>query len=120
MGKLIVVQERFLHGSPTIRDMPELLGPNGGEVGVVVIRERGKVVCLPGCRLFRLRETELPHFPVYPVFPVFNCLGDGPPPFARIPESFCSAQSRFARIRNPSSRGLHHAVQVGWVWVGES
>jgi hypothetical protein len=122
-GKVIVIQEWFRHYSPTIQDVPEVLRLNGDEVGVV-IQERGKLVCLPGCRLFRLRGKKLPHFIV---FPVFNCFGDGPTPFIVIPE-FRSAQARLARIhrrkvsRSPgrdgsvtrSSRSGQFGSACGW------
>jgi hypothetical protein len=81
-GKVIVIQEWFRHYSPTIQDVPEVLRLNGDEVGVV-IQDRGKLVCLPGCRIFRLGGKELPYFTV---FPVFNCFGDGSAQSIVIPE----------------------------------
>jgi hypothetical protein len=107
-GKVNVIQEWFRHYSRTIKAVPEVLRLNGDEIGVV-IRERGKLVCLPGCRFLRLRGETLPHFTV---FPVFNCFGDGPAPFIVIPE-FRSAQARFARIHR---RKVYIAQsRSGWV-----
>jgi hypothetical protein len=38
--------------TPAIQGVPGLLLLDGDEVGMV-LRDRKKVVCLPGCRLFR-------------------------------------------------------------------
>jgi hypothetical protein len=75
----------------------------------VVLQDRVRLVCLPGCRLSRLRGKELPHFTV---FPMFNCYGHAPPPFVVV-LGLSGAQARFAAIHRRKAHITHSPS--GWV-----
>ena len=107
-GKTAVVRAWFTHYAPLVEGMDPRLVMNSDEVGVA-IKDRQKLVCLEGCRLFRLWGKKLPHVTV---FPVFNCYGEGPPPFIVLPE-FVSAQTRFRTIHQ--HRVYVTQSKTGWV-----
>ena len=83
-----VLEQWFAHHQTIVRGGRPGLLPNADEVGVAV-RDRTKLICPPGSRLFRLRGKRLPHFTV---LPVFNKFGGGPAPFIVVPE-LLSAQT---------------------------
>jgi hypothetical protein len=107
-GKTRVVEEWFRVQTPRVQGVDPRLVLNGDECGVA-IKEREKLVCIPGGRLFRLRGAKLPHFTV---FPVFNCFGHGPLPFIVMPR-FASVRRRFERI-HPHKAHLTDS-RSGWV-----
>jgi hypothetical protein len=102
-GKTRVLAHWFQHYTLAMEDIPEFLRYNGDEVGVV-IRDSGKLVCLPECRLFRLRCKKLPHITV---FPVFNCFADSRPPFVVLP-MVVNVKARCAKI-HPAALFLDNA-----------
>jgi hypothetical protein len=71
---------------------------DGDEVGVAV-KQRVRLICVVGCRLFRPRGGKLPHLTG---FLVFNCFSDGPFFFGLVPD-FVSAQTRFRASAGGSS-----------------
>jgi hypothetical protein len=104
-----VLEFRFGHYTPAIQDVPELLLLNGDEVGVV-LGDTKKVVCTPGCRLFRMKDKKLPHFTA---FPLFNRCGYAPTAFHCVD----GVQDREGAIcENSPPASLHHPVQV---WLGK-
>ena len=107
-GKTGVIKQWFGHYQAILQGVRPCLLLNADEVGVA-IRDRTKLICLPGSRLFRLRGKKLPHFTV---FPLFNKFGEGPAPFIVIPE-LLSAQARFRTIHR---RKVYIAQsRSGWV-----
>jgi hypothetical protein len=92
-GRTGVVRTWFDHHGQDVNDVPERLRLNGDEVGAAV-NYLGKWICIPGCRLFKLRGTKLPHLTV---FSVFNCFADSPPLFVVVPK-LKSVKNRFRAI----------------------
>ena len=107
-AKTQVLDVWFRRHTPHVNDVPELLRLNGDEVGVG-FKDNGKLICLPGTRLFRLAGRKFAHFTV---FPVFNAFGQGPPPFIVMP-NFVSAQRRFQAIHR--RRAYLAQSRSGWV-----
>jgi hypothetical protein len=68
----------------------------GDEVGVV-LSDKMKVVCLPGCCLFRMKDEKLPHLAV---FPLFNRCRRAASCLFIVLAGFKTAKARFARIQH--------------------
>jgi hypothetical protein len=99
-----------------VEEVPPGLILNGNEVGAAV-KQRGMLIRVPGCRMFRLRGKKLPHFPISAVF---NCFSDGPPLFVVVP-GFVSAYARFQSIHgrklyvaNPHSGWMPEQIREEW------
>jgi hypothetical protein len=86
-GKTRVEEECFRVETPRVQGVNPRLVLNLDEC-VFAVKERKKLICIPGCSLFRSRGAKLYHFTV---FPVFNCFGHGPLPSLGMP--------RFASVR---------------------